>query len=72
MNDFARALGRALHRPSVLRVPPFALRLAFGPGLAEVLLSGQRAVPARLERAGFAFGFETIDSAMQATLALTR
>jgi len=65
MNDFARALGRALHRPSALRVPPFALRLALGAGLAEVLLTGQRAVPARLERAGFTFGFETVDAAME-------
>ncbi len=66
MNDFARALGHALHRPSVLRVPPFALRLALGAGLAEVLLTGQRAVPARLERAGFTFDYETIDAAMGA------
>jgi uncharacterized protein (TIGR01777 family) len=64
MNELAKALGHALHRPSALRVPPFALRLALGEGLAEVLLTGQRAVPARLERAGFTFEYETVDAAM--------
>lgn len=66
MNDFARALGRALRRPCVMRVPPLALRLALGEGRAQMLLTGQRAVPARLERAGFTFAFDTIDAAMNA------
>ncbi len=65
MNDFAHALGHALHRPAVLRVPPLALRLALGEGRADMLLSGQRAVPARLERAGFTFEYQTIDTAME-------
>jgi uncharacterized protein (TIGR01777 family) len=64
MNDFARALGCALHRPALFRVPAFALRLALGEGLATALLTGQRAVPARLEREGFTFGYETIDAAL--------
>ena len=65
MNDFAAALGRLLGRPSAMRVPAFALRLALGEGLAEVLLTGQRAVPRRLEQAGFAFGFSSVEEALR-------
>ena len=65
MNEFARALGHALHRPSVMRVPAVALKMALGEGLAETLLTGQRAVPARLERAGFTFRFEEVGAALR-------
>jgi uncharacterized protein (TIGR01777 family) len=64
MNDFARALGRALGRPSVFRVPPVALRLAMGDGVAELLLTGQRVAPRRLQAAGFAFEHPTLDGAL--------
>lgn len=65
MNDFAAALGRSLGRPSAMRVPAFALRLALGDGLAEVLLTGQRGAPRRLEQAGFAFDFPSLDEALR-------
>ncbi len=68
MNELARAVGRSLGRPSAMRVPAFALRLAFGEGLAELLLTGQRVAPRRLEEAGFTFGFSRLDEAL-ATLA---
>ena len=64
MNDLARALGRALGRPSAMRVPAFALRLALGNGLAELLLTGQRVAPRRLEAAGFAFRFSGLAEAL--------
>jgi uncharacterized protein len=66
MATFARTLGRALHRPSALRVPAFALRAALGRGLAQVLLTGQRAVPRRLVDAGFAFEWPRLDAALEA------
>ena len=43
--EFARALGRALHRPAVLPVPAFALRLAFGEMADATLLASQRVIP---------------------------
>jgi hypothetical protein len=52
--DFAAALGRALHRPSWLPVPGFALRAAVGE-LAEYLVNGRNVVPRRLEQLGFAW-----------------
>jgi hypothetical protein len=64
MNELARALGRALGRPSSMRVPAFALRLAFGEGLAELLLTGQRVAPRRLEEASFAFAFSRLEEAL--------
>jgi NAD dependent epimerase/dehydratase family enzyme len=64
MNDFARALGAAMHRPSIFRVPTFALRLAVGDGLARVLLTGQRALPNKLQACGFTFDFPSLDAAL--------
>jgi uncharacterized protein len=64
MNDLARALGHMLGRPSSLRVPAFALRLAFGNGVAELLLTGQRTMPRRLAEAGFTFEFPALDRAL--------
>jgi uncharacterized protein (TIGR01777 family) len=66
MDTFARALGRALHRPSAMRVPSLALRAALGKGLAQVLLTGQRVAPRRLQGAGFAFEFPALEAAMAA------
>jgi uncharacterized protein (TIGR01777 family) len=65
MAALSRAIGRALGRPAVMRVPAFALRLALGRGLAGALLSGQRAAPRRLTEAGFAFEFPEVDQAVR-------
>jgi uncharacterized protein (TIGR01777 family) len=65
MNGFAAALARALDRPSAFRVPAFALRAAFGEEMANVLLTGQRAVPRKLQGAGFTFEVSAIDEAMR-------
>jgi uncharacterized protein (TIGR01777 family) len=64
MNDFARALGDALHRPAALRVPAAAVRVALGDGAAEVILTGPRAVPSRLAASDFAFLFPDLRSAL--------
>ncbi len=65
--DFTRALGRALHRPTVLPVPGFALRIALGPDLAsEMVLAGQRVAPTRLSTSGYDFHHGDIDTALAA------
>jgi len=51
---FTRALGRALHRPTLFPVPPLALRVKFGP-VAEVLTGSQRCLPEASARLGFGF-----------------
>jgi uncharacterized protein (TIGR01777 family) len=64
--EFARALGRAMHRPSFIPAPAFALRLLMGEMAEGLLLSGQRAVPKQAERGGFTFTYARVDDALQA------
>jgi len=64
MNELAAAFGEALHRPSVMRVPPFAVKIAMGSEAAEAVLTGQRALPKRLVDADFAFVFPDLRSAL--------
>lgn len=61
--EFTRALGAALHRPTALPTPLFALQLVFGEG-ASLLTDGQRVAPKRIvtER-GYGFAFPTIEGA---------
>ncbi|HKS21298.1 MAG TPA: DUF1731 domain-containing protein, partial [Thermoanaerobaculia bacterium] len=62
--DFTRALGRAMHRPSIMPAPAFALRLLFGQMADEVLLGGQRVMPARAAREGFVFEYPNLPRAL--------
>jgi uncharacterized protein (TIGR01777 family) len=65
--EFTRALGNAMHRPSLFPVPAIALRVLLGREFADaLLLDGQRVLPARAQRLGFQFRFATIDSALHA------
>jgi uncharacterized protein len=63
--EFARALGRALHRPRLVPAPAFALRLMLGEMARPMLLSGQRAVPAKARRLDFHFRYPTIEQAFR-------
>ena len=54
MREFCRTLGKVLHRPSWAPVPAFALRLLLGE-MADMLLTGQRAVPAEAQKLGYNF-----------------
>jgi uncharacterized protein len=66
--EWVQAIGRAVHRPTVLPVPGFALRAAVGPFAEEAVLFSQRVLPRRLESAGFAFAHPDIDTALAAEL----
>jgi uncharacterized protein (TIGR01777 family) len=63
-HDFARALGSALNRPSLIPAPETALRLAVGE-LAETLVTGQRVLPAKALAEGFVFDYPTLEQSLQ-------
>ena len=65
---FTRELGHAVHRPAVLPVPRFALRLLFGEMADEALLASSRVVPKRLIEAGYVFQYPTLSEAFAASL----
>jgi uncharacterized protein len=66
--ELSKALGRALHRPAVLPVPGFAIRILYGE-MAMIVTTGQRAIPARLRELGYEFRFEEVDPALEDVLA---
>lgn len=66
---FTKALGKALHRPTLpVGVPGFVLRSALGGFADEALLRGQRLVPAVLQQAGFTFSDRELSSALEGLL----
>lgn len=65
--EFSKALGRALHRPALAPVPAFALRILYGE-MAEIVTTGQRAVPKRALELGYAFQHPDLDEALASTL----
>lgn len=69
--DFSRALGRALHRPSFVRTPTFALRLMLGE-VAGLVTEGQRVLPGKAATLGYPFRFPTLEHALQDILEAQR
>lgn len=66
--QFAHALGHALHRPAVLRAPAVAVKLLMGES-SVLVLGGQRALPKRLEDSGFVFRWYDLEEALADVLA---
>jgi uncharacterized protein len=64
MRDFAKSLGKALHRPSFMPAPAAAIRLALGE-MATVVLEGQRVVPRKALDLGFRFRFTDVLAALK-------
>jgi uncharacterized protein (TIGR01777 family) len=65
---FTRALGHALHRPALFRVPAFALKVAFGEMAEATILESERVLPAYLTSEGFSFQYPEIEAALAAVL----
>lgn len=61
--EFAKRLGRTLHRPAFMPMPALLLKAGLGE-LSTLLLGGQRARPVRLLAAGFTFRFNDLQSAL--------
>jgi uncharacterized protein (TIGR01777 family) len=65
---FTEELAKAVHRAALIPAPAFALRLAFGEMADEALLASTRAIPRRLQDAGFEFAYPKINEALAAAL----
>jgi NAD dependent epimerase/dehydratase family enzyme len=65
--EFSKALGRALHRPSVVPVPGFAIKLLYGE-MSTIVTTGVRAVPKRLLELGYRFKRAELDEALRAAV----
>jgi uncharacterized protein (TIGR01777 family) len=65
--DFSDALGRALHRPSLLPVPGVALRLLYGE-MAEIVTTGARVLPAKPLVLDYRFRHPSLDGALRSAL----
>lgn len=64
--ELTKATGKALGRPTFLPVPKFALGIVMGGELTdEVIMAGQRALPAAAEKSGFTFSHPDLDSALR-------
>jgi uncharacterized protein len=63
--EFSRALGRALRRPAIAPVPAFAIRLLYGE-MADIVIQGRRAVPARARQLGFTYAHPDLEEALRA------
>ncbi len=63
--DFTKELGKALHRPTFLPAPRFALKLTAGEMADEMLLASQRADASKLSASGFAFRDSELPEALE-------
>jgi uncharacterized protein len=61
--NFSKTLGKVLNRPSVLKTPPFMVRLIMGE-MGRSLMNSQRAIPDKLLKQGFKFQYPEIHNAL--------
>ena len=66
--EFTKALGSVLGRPTIFAMPAFAARLAFGETADALLLASTRVEPARLKEAGYQFKHPEIEGALRSVL----
>ncbi len=69
MREFCQTLGEVLRRPCWAPVPGFALQILLGE-MSDMLLTGQRVLPAAAEKSGFQFRYPTLRAALQACMPL--
>ena len=61
--EFSQTLAATLHRPHLFFVPAPLLQLVMGEA-ADLLLTGQKVIPTRLQQAGFHFSYPELPSAL--------
>jgi uncharacterized protein len=65
--EFAKVLGRVLSRPAFMPIPAFALRARYGE-MAEIVTTGQRALPAKALVLGYEFAHPQLEPALRDVL----
>lgn len=70
--ELTRLLAAALQRPALLPIPAWLVQALFGEMGDELLLSGQRVIPAVLAASGFQFRYPSLAQALQACLSLEK
>ena len=65
--EFARQLGKTVHRPAFLPAPAFLMQLALGE-FGRSLLQGQRVIPRALNTYGFSFTYPELHAALKEIL----
>ncbi|MEO6589447.1 MAG: TIGR01777 family oxidoreductase [Pyrinomonadaceae bacterium] len=63
--EFTDTLGEVLHRPTIIPVPAFGIKLLFGEMGETLLLEGAKVLPEQLNNAGFEFNFTDLKSALE-------
>jgi uncharacterized protein (TIGR01777 family) len=63
--DFTKTLGRVLGRPTLIPMPAFMARLAFGEMANDLLLGSTRAQPDRLLQSGYRFLYADLERALR-------
>ena len=66
--DFTKALGAALHRPTLFPMPEFAVKLVLGEMGESLLLGSQRVLPKRLQESGYRFQSPELAGALESVL----
>jgi len=66
-SELSKALGRALHRPAVMPVPAFAIKLLYGE-MSTIVTTGVRAEPVGLLKLGYRFKQPELDAALAAAV----
>ena len=69
--EFSKTLGRVLRRPAFAPVPAFAVKALYGE-MADIVITGQRAVPARLTELGYRFRQPELEPALRDATGSTR
>ncbi|MHC4380801.1 MAG: TIGR01777 family oxidoreductase [Planctomycetota bacterium] len=59
--EFTKAFGKALHRPTILPMPAFLVKLLFGEMAEEAILSSIRVTPDALQAAGYEMRFPMLE-----------
>jgi uncharacterized protein (TIGR01777 family) len=68
-SELTKVLAHTLKRPAFLNIPEWMITLMFGQMGKELLLSGKKVMPSKLQSLGFAFEYERLSPALDEILA---